>query len=162
MDPETWTRLPNRDVIAVGGDDARPFLQGLVTNDIDLVSPARSVYAALLTPQGKFLHDFFVVEHEGTLLVECDGANSRDLARRLRMYRLRAAVDIRHEVGSWAVIALPADTKAPGYAEPLADGVVFADPQIQRPRLPGRHSRGITGTAAPGPSCQGFPGGAGR
>ena len=60
--------LPDRGVIRVSGEDARDFLQNLVTNDLDAVTPERAGYGALLTPQGKIIADFLIVA-----LPESDG-----------------------------------------------------------------------------------------
>src|ERR1700761_4948884 len=86
--------LEDRSVIAVTGPEARTFLQGLITNDIEKVAPGRAVYAALLTPQGKILFDFLITEGDGGLLI--DGRlDTRDaLIKRLSMYKLRAKVQI--------------------------------------------------------------------
>lgn len=86
--------LPDRALIAVTGPEARTFLQSLVTNDIEAVSPDRPVYAALLTPQGKILFDFFVIAHEAGLLLDCPRPTREVLAKRLLLYRLRAKVEI--------------------------------------------------------------------
>jgi folate-binding protein YgfZ len=86
--------LDDRAVIAVSGLEARSFLQGLITNDVEKLAPDRALYAAILTPQGKILFDFILSEREGTLLVDC-GRDSRDaLAKRLTLYRLRSKVTI--------------------------------------------------------------------
>lgn len=82
--------LTDRAVIALSGPEARSFLQGLVTNDMT----APPVYAALLTPQGKILFDFFVSEAQGALLIDCRKATRDALAKRLSMYKLRAKVEI--------------------------------------------------------------------
>jgi len=87
-------RLDDRAVIAVTGSEARPFLQGLITNDIEKVAPGRAIYAALLTPQGKILFDFLIAEGDGALLIDCARAGRDALAKRLSMYRLRAKVTI--------------------------------------------------------------------
>ena len=87
--------LEDRGILAVTGPDAREFLQGIVTNDIDKVDRARSIYAALLTPQGKFLFDFFICEDgSGGLLLDTRLDRIESLAQRLDFYRLRAKVDI--------------------------------------------------------------------
>lgn len=106
-------RLEDRAIIALSGPDARPFLQGLITNDVDALAPDRPVYAALLTPQGKILFDFIVSDDgAGTLLIDC-WAPARDaLAKRLSLYRLRAKVEItpRDDLAayaSWDGSALP-------------------------------------------------------
>ena len=57
-----YTLLDDRGILAVGGPDRRAFLQGLVSNDVDRVGPALARYAALLTAQGKYLHDFMMIE----------------------------------------------------------------------------------------------------
>ncbi|NNU81348.1 folate-binding protein YgfZ [Halovulum dunhuangense] len=84
----------DRAVLRVAGPDHRKFLQDLVTNDIRQLSRG-AVYAALLTPQGKYLADFLIVPGgDESVLLDCDAAQAQDLARRLSMYRLRAKVTI--------------------------------------------------------------------
>lgn len=132
MNADRYIRLPDRAVFAISGEDARDFLQGLITNDIDLLAPDRAIYAALLTPQGKFLHDFFLVDTGKTLLLDCLADGAADLFKRLRMYRLRAKVDITEVSTDWAVLALlPGDTNTgtAGSAESWKGGIVFADPR---------------------------------
>ena len=87
----TATTLIDRAVIRLAGDDVRGFLQGLVTNDVSGPLP---VYAGLLTPQGKALFDFIVWADGGDLLIDCEAAHAEALVRRLKMYRLRRAIDI--------------------------------------------------------------------
>ena len=130
--------LENRSVIGVGGPDARSLLQGLISNDVNKVSPAQSIYAALLTPQGKFLHDFFVAELDGGLLLDCEAARAADLLKRLTMYRLRSKVELKERGGEFRIAAIfGADAVAAlglggeaGATKPLADGVVFVDPRL--------------------------------
>nr|WP_321983167.1 folate-binding protein [uncultured Lichenicoccus sp.] len=82
--------LPERAVIAVTGPDRVPFLQGLVSNDVALVAPGTAVWAALLTPQGKWLADFFILSDGERLLLDCERAQAPMLVQRLSRYRLRA------------------------------------------------------------------------
>ena len=78
-----YTTLKNRGLVTVSGPDARKFLQDIVTNDINLLDAQPSVYACLLSPQGKFLHDFFITEKDGALLLECEGGiRAQDLSSR--------------------------------------------------------------------------------
>jgi len=85
-------QLEDRAVIAVAGPEARGFLQGLVTNDVERLAPGVGLYAALLTPQGKILFDFFLVEGDGAILIDC-AATARDaLLKRLTLYKLRAKI----------------------------------------------------------------------
>lgn len=88
------TALTQRGLLRVSGASARSFLQGLVTNDIERVSETTPIYAALLTPQGKFLHDFLIAQLGDALMLDLEVERLADLLRRLKMYRLRAAVDL--------------------------------------------------------------------
>lgn len=83
----------DRAVLRIGGPDARDFLQGLVTNDVARLD-AGPVYAAILTPQGKYLYDFFLVATDGSILLDARADSAATLAQRLAMYRLRAKVTI--------------------------------------------------------------------
>ena len=85
-----------RGVVSVRGADAVPFLQGLITIDIERITPTTSGWGALLTPQGRWLHDFFVIKAPSSdgFLLDCEHARSDDLIKRLTRYRLRARVDI--------------------------------------------------------------------
>lgn len=87
--------LPERALIKVSGDDAATFLQNLVTSDITRLSASRALYACLLTPQGRFLHDFFIsAGADGAMLLECEAARRDDLLRRLSMFKLRSKVTL--------------------------------------------------------------------
>ena len=87
-------RLPHRAVLAVTGEDRVSYLQGLVSNDVAAAAPGRAVWAALLTPQGKWLADFFIFADADRLLLDVEAAQRDDLARRLSRFRLRANVAI--------------------------------------------------------------------
>ena len=82
--------LAERAVLAVAGEDRVAFLQGLVSNDVAEVAPGRAVWAALLTPQGKWLADFFMLSDGGRLLLDCERAQAPMLQQRLSRYRLRS------------------------------------------------------------------------
>src|SRR5271170_5948051 len=105
MADANFVLLEQRGALAVSGDDRRSFLQGLVSNDVDKIGPAQTRYAALLTAQGKYLHDFFMIEADGAILLDAERARLADLKRRLSLYRLRAkvALDERPGLGVAAV-----------------------------------------------------------
>ncbi len=86
--------LPDRAVLSVSGPDRVSFLQGLVSNDVSLAAPGRAVWAALLTPQGKYLADFFVLSDGERLLLDCERAQAPTLAQKLSRFRLRARVEV--------------------------------------------------------------------
>lgn len=107
--------LPGRGLIHIEGSDRKKFLQGLITNDMDALAPGRLLYACLLTPQGKFLHDFFIHEGDGFLLLDCEGGpRARDLHDRLLKYRLRSDVKLSVEDNApvYAVFEKTADYPA--------------------------------------------------
>src|ERR1700687_3953660 len=89
-----FTVLEDRGVLAVSGADRRGFLQGLVSNDVGKVAAERAVYAALLTAQGKYLHDFMMVEAGEAICLDAEAARLADLKRRVSIYRLRWKVEI--------------------------------------------------------------------
>ncbi len=89
--------LKNRAVLRLSGGEARPFLQGLVTNDVMAVTPEKAVYAAILTPQGKFLFDMIIVAEGDDLLLDVEAERKPQLMQRLMMYKLRADVTISDE-----------------------------------------------------------------
>ena len=86
--------LADRAVIGVSGPEARPFLQGLLTNDINLLAPDRPLYAALLAPQGKILFEFLIYDGGGDVLIDCHKDSRAALIKRLTLYRLRAQIEI--------------------------------------------------------------------
>ncbi|PZO86483.1 MAG: folate-binding protein [Micavibrio aeruginosavorus] len=91
-------KLSARGLIRLDGADAIPFLQGLVSNDVSKADANTIVYACLLTPQGKFLHDFFIHRTPDGLLLDCEGGDrARDLYDRLTKFRLRAKVSLSVE-----------------------------------------------------------------
>jgi tRNA-modifying protein YgfZ len=84
--------LPARAVIAITGEDRVDFLQGLVSNDVGTAAPGHAVWAALLTPQGKWLADFFILSDGERLLLDCERAQLPMVQQRLTRYRLRSRV----------------------------------------------------------------------
>jgi hypothetical protein len=133
---KTAVILEERGILAVSGPDRRPFLQGLVSCDVDQAGPEKAVYGALLTPQGKFLFEFFVSEIGETLLLDTDLERLPDLLKRLTMYKLRSKVDLADLSDESAVAALLGAVEGlkdeAGAAVPLGDGVVYMDPRTAR------------------------------
>lgn len=118
--------LDDRAVLALGGPEARDFLQGLITNDMAATAEGQPVYTALLTPQGKILFDFFVVpDAEGRLLIDCAASRAADLMKRLTLYKLRAKV----EIALRSDLALAATWGDDGAFEIPGDVVRFRDPR---------------------------------
>lgn len=139
-DIASFVPLPARGLIEVSGADARSFLQGLISNDIEKATSGRAIYAALLSPQGKFLHDFIVAVHNDALLLDCERARLPDLGQRLAGYRLRAQValadasddlKIAAAFGEEAIARLGLSTEA-GACRAFGGGFACVDPRDQR------------------------------
>lgn len=139
MDRPRLLILDWRAALAIGGADAVPFLQGLTSNDVNRAAPDRALWSAFLTPQGKFLHEFMILRDAGGLLLDCERERRPDLARRLKMFRLRSKVTIE-ETGD-TIVAVYGDgaadalgfALAPGEARAIPGGIVYGDPR--RPEL---------------------------
>lgn len=112
--------LPDRTVVAVEGPDAVPFLQGLVSNDVALATQG-PVWAALLTPQGKWLADFFILHDGERLLLDGERAQAAFLVQHLTRYRLRAKATIA-EASGWDVVAV--------WDAPAPEGPGGRDPRL--------------------------------
>lgn len=145
MTDASFAILPERGILAVAGPDRRSFLQGLVSNDVEKVAGDRAVYAAFLTPQGKYLHDFIMVEHDDAIWLDAEAARLADLKRRLSMYRLRAKIELaeRPDLAVAAIFGsgVPAVfnlSETAGSARRLDGGTVMVDP-----RLPAMGTRAI-------------------
>ncbi|HEY8194667.1 MAG TPA: folate-binding protein [Hyphomicrobium sp.] len=99
-------RLTDRGVISVRGSDSEKLLQGLVTNDLEGLEQGAARHAALLSPQGKIMFDFFVVRVAGGYLLDVAAAKAADLVKRLTLYKLRADVAIADVSSDFAVYAV--------------------------------------------------------
>lgn len=91
------TTLIDRALLRLSGEDVGGFLQGLVTNDLDLLTPERPLWAGLLTAQGKALFDFLLWADGDDILVDCEADQADALARRLGLYRLRRPIQIARD-----------------------------------------------------------------
>lgn len=116
------TPLPNRGLLFLKGADLESFLQGIITNDVRKALAGDAIYAALLTPQGKYLFDFFLIPHDGGLILETEADRLADLQRRLMMYRLRSKVDITN-------ISDDYDVYATDHILDQGGRICFADPR---------------------------------
>ena len=120
--------LPERGVVKVAGEDARKFLDGLLTADIDKVTPQKAAFAALLTPQGKIMVDMIVAENPaadgGGYFLDVPRALAPTLVQRLNFYRLRAKVIVEDLSEVLGVMAVWDGAATSDY------GLSYADPRI--------------------------------
>ncbi len=122
----TIAYLPARGVIGIDGPDRVAFLQGLVSNDVTKAEPDQAVWSALLTPQGRYLAEFFILAAGDSLLLEAPRASVAELIRRLSRFRLRSQVTLRDRSDEFAVHA------AWGGAHPGTPpgAIIAADPRL--------------------------------
>ncbi len=131
--------LPDRGVVAVDGPDRVGFLQGLVSNDVEQAAPGRAIWAAFLTPQGKWLADFFIMVDGERLLLDVERAQAPMLVQKLARFRLRSKVTLADLSADWHVHA------AWGTAPAIPPGAVAAPD----PRLPEAGWRILAPTTLP-------------
>lgn len=132
--PMPIATLTDRAVLEVTGEDRLAFLQGLVSNDVNAAAPGRAVWAALLTPQGKWLADFFLAAEADRLLLDAEAAQAAMVQQKLLRFRLRSKVAMAPLAG-WVV-------QAGWGGAPMPEG---ATPD---PRLPEAGWRWLTATPA--------------
>ena len=123
MNGPIWSALTDRALIRLAGEDARPFLQNLVTCEIDHLGTGEAAFGALLTPQGKILFDFFVIATDDGFLVDTARNTVDDLVKRLKFYKLRAKVTVEPGDDATGIYACW------GSAPAASDGIAVADPR---------------------------------
>lgn len=119
--------LPDRGAVTITGEDARKYLQGVMTNDINFIDQQPALHAAMLSPQGKILFDFFIVPIGDGFILETARDKAAELAQRLKMYKLRFKVEVEDASPNYTVAAIWGGT-----FEPHGEGkqpLWFADPR---------------------------------
>jgi transferase CAF17, mitochondrial len=143
MTGRTAVMLESRGVLRASGPDTRAFLQGMISNDVEKLRADRALWSAFLTPQGKFLHEFFLTvdpaaaEGGESILIDCEAARRDDLRRRLTIYKLRSKVAIEDVTDRLAIAALFGDgapqalglPAEPGAAAGFGGGLAYVDPR---------------------------------
>lgn len=128
-------QLSDRCMIRISGEDRRTFLQGLISNDIEKADGAHAIYAALLTPQGKYQFDFFIVSDGDDLLLDGLKGDAEALIKKLTMFKLRSKATLEDVTADYAVFALIGDGAADvldnGMQTKTDDGaILYADPRL--------------------------------
>ena len=132
--------LEKRGAILINGDDSEDFLQNIITNDIKKVSQTNSIFTALLTPQGKYLSDFFIIKNQSGYLLDCSENSVEELINNLSKYKLRSKVEIK-DLSSKFVIGvisykkfkeLQKETKLNESTIDYRDTPIFSDPRNKK------------------------------
>ena len=133
-----YALLKEREVVIVTGDDSRPFLQGMISNNMDDLNPDQSMYAAMLTPQGKYLHDFIMIDKNPAIWMDTEQTRCDELIKRLNLFRLNSDVSIARQGkvltvaalwGTEALSCLGLKEKV-GATVPFGSGLALADPRL--------------------------------
>ena len=129
--------LDDRAILYINGEDAREFLQNLISNDINKVSDVNSCFSSLLTPQGKFLYEFIIVKHKSGYLLDCEKPQAEELFKQLSLYKLRSKVEILNLSNEFVVAAFSHEKfltfneakDQPGYTIKYREDPIFLDPR---------------------------------
>ena len=128
MEENSIIILKDRDIISVSGSDSASFLQNLITNDINKLNEASSLYSALLTPQGKYLHDFFILKHGKNYLIDCESETTENLLSCFQKYKLNANITFKN-ITSDNSVAIITYKKFQQIKKNNVVDIVFSDPR---------------------------------
>ena len=129
--------LDDRAILYINGEDAKEFLQNLISNDINKVSDVNSCFSSLLTPQGKFLYEFIIVKHKSGYLLDCEKPQAEELFKQLSLYKLRSKVEILNLSNEFVVAAFSHEKfltfdeakDQPGCTIKYREDPIFLDPR---------------------------------
>ena len=129
--------LEDRGLLYISGEDAKNFLQNIITNDINKVSEESACFSGLLTPQGKYLYDFIISKHKSGYFLDCEKENIKDLYRQLNLYKLRSKIEILNLSNEFIVAALSREKfltmknakDIPGYTLKFREDSILLDPR---------------------------------
>lgn len=89
--------VKNNTLIIIDGNDKHKFIQGIISNDIEILKKKKSIYSSILTPQGRFVHDFFITTWNDYFFLECSKNDSEEILKKLNIYKLRSDVQFKVE-----------------------------------------------------------------
>ncbi len=129
--------LDDRAILYINGEEAKEFLQNLISNNINKVSDVNSCFSSLLTPQGKFLYEFIIVKHKSGYILDCEKPQVEELFKQLSLYKLRSKVEILNLSNEFVVAAFSHEKfltfdnakDQPGYTIKYREDPIFLDPR---------------------------------
>jgi len=129
--------LDDRAIFYINGEDAKNFLQNLISNDINKVNETSTCFTSLLSPQGKFLFEFIIIKHKSGYLIDCEKSQTDGLYKQLSVYKLRSKVEILNLSNEFVVAAFSQEKfltfeKAQdisGFALKYREDPIFLDPR---------------------------------
>jgi folate-binding protein YgfZ len=129
--------LDDRAILYVNGEDAKEFLQNLISNDVNKVSDTNSCFTSLLSPQGKFLFEFIIIKHKSGYIIDCEKPQVDELFKQLSVYKLRSKVEILNLSNEIVVAAFSHEKfltfdeaqDIPGFTLKYKEDPIFLDPR---------------------------------
>ena len=129
--------LDDRAILYVNGEDAKEFLQNLISNDVNKVSITNSCFTSLLSPQGKFLFEFIIIKHKSGYIIDCEKPQVDELFKQLSVYKLRSKVEILNLSNEFVVAAFSHEKflafdeaqDIPGFTLKYREDPIFLDPR---------------------------------
>ena len=129
--------LDDRAILYINGEDAKEFLQNLISNDINKVSDVNSCFSSLLTPQRKFLYEFIIIKHKSGYILDCENPPAEELFKQLSLYKLRSKVEILNLSNEFVVAAFSHEKfltfdgakDQPGCTIKYREDPIFLDPR---------------------------------
>ena len=128
MEENSIIILKDRDIISVSGNDSASFLQNVITNDINKLNESNSLYSALLTPQGKYLYDFFILKYEKNYLIDCESETTENLLSCFQKYKLNANIEFKNITSDNSVAIITYKKFQQIQKNDVVD-IVFSDPR---------------------------------
>ena len=129
--------LDDRAIFYINGEDAKNFLQNLISNDINKVNETSTCFTSLLSPQGKFLFEFIIIKHKSGYLIDCEKSQADGLYKQLNIYKLRSKVEILNLSNEFVVAAFSQEKfltfqeaqDIPGFTLKYREDPIFLDPR---------------------------------
>ncbi|MCF8463025.1 MAG: folate-binding protein [Rickettsiaceae bacterium] len=116
--------LLERGVINICGDDANKFLQGLITNDINILNSSPCIYSFMLSPQGKYLFDFFIIKYNAGFLIDVVLNQKQALLKQLTLYKMRSHIEIQDLTDEFAIVY--------SSSQPESNTILYKDPRYNK------------------------------
>tara|TARA_B100000029_G_scaffold516038_1_gene626339 strand:+ start:892 stop:1761 length:870 start_codon:yes stop_codon:yes gene_type:complete len=95
FEKKEFFKCAENNLIKINGIDKFNFIQGIISNDINILKKKTSIFSSMLTPQGKFLYDFFITNFNDQLYLECNSKNTSEILQKLNLYKLRSNVEFQ-------------------------------------------------------------------
>ncbi len=129
--------LEDRAILYINGEDAKDFLQNLISNDINKVNNETSCFASLLTPQGKFLYEFIIIKHKSGYFIDCEKLQSEEIFKQLNTYKIRSKVEILNLSNEFVVasfgyekyLSIDGSKDVQGFTFKYREDPIFLDPR---------------------------------